>query len=179
MSNLGRLSSFLIMAATAAACSEQVPSDGFKDLRYGMSLDDLRSKGFECEQNDFYCTRQISGEGGYTLFGKEASVAVQTDNGRLSSINISVDMGSDELISLYTNQFGGPQTFTYRSFGGQSERLYWHTGNRAAIAVTRSLTRGDLSVLGITRSSVEYLGPEATQDLLEEASNNTVQSRDY
>lgn len=179
MSNLVQLSAVLAMAVAATACSGRVPADGFKDLRYGMSLDELRSKGFNCEPTDYYC-RPDSAEGErYTLFGKEASAGVDTENGELVSVSVHVDLSSDELISLYTKEFGRPKTFTYRSFGGQSERHCWYSGDRAAICVTRLVTGGDASVLGVTRSSAEYLGPEATKELLKEASTNTVRGRDF
>ena len=179
MSNLKRLSVLLIICGAITACSGRVPTNGFKDLRYGMSLDELRTLGFDCQATDYYCQRQASDDERYTLFGKEASVGVDTANGRLVAISVSIDMPSDELISLYTQEFGEPQTFTYPSLGGQSERYYWHSGDRAAISVTRSVTGGERFVLGVPRSHVDYLGPEETQELLEEASDNTVRSQDY
>ena len=174
-----RFAAMLVMAVAATACSGRVPSDGFKNLRYGMSLDELRSTGFDCEPTDYLCPTGPAGDRKYTLFGKEASVDVSTANGKLVSVSVHVDLSSDELISLYTKEFGRPKAFTYRSFGGQSERYYWHSGDRAAISVTRSVSRDDRSVLGIVRSTAEYLGPEATKELLEEASTNSVRSRDY
>jgi hypothetical protein len=179
MSNLIRLAAVLSLTVATAACSGQVPSDGFKDLRYGMSLDELRSKGFNCEPTDYYCRADPAADEKYTLFGKEASVSVDTEDGMLASVKVHVDLNSDELISLYTKEFGRPKTFTYRSLGGQSERHCWYSGDRAAICVTRLVARGDTSVLGVTRSSAEYLGPEATRELLEEASTNTVRGRDF
>lgn len=179
MSNLVRLTAVLAMAAAVTACSGRIPSDGFKDLRYGMSLDELRSKGFNCKPTDYFCQPDSAKDEEYTLFGKEASVRVETANGKLVSVTVHVDLSSDELISLYTKEFGAPKTFTYRSFGGQSERYYWHLGSKAALSVTRSVTRGDRSFMGVTRSYVEYLGPIATKELLEEASTNTVRDRDY
>lgn len=168
----------LTMAAAAAGCSARVPSDGFKDLRYGMSLDELRSKGFNCQLTDHYCEPSPESEK-YTLFGKEASVSVEAANGKLAAVNVNVDLSSDELISLYTKEFGSPKTFTYRSFGGQSERQYWHLGDRAAISVTRSVSRGDMSSFGVPMSSAKYLGPEATKELLKEASSHTVRGGDF
>lgn len=173
------LSAILIVAAAVNACAGRAPTDGFKDLRYGMSLDELRSKGFNCESTDYYCRADPAGDRKYTLFGKEALVVVRTANGKLASVNVHVDLSSDELISLYTKEFGRPRAFTYRSLGGQSERHYWHSGDRAAISVTRSVSRGDGSVLGVVRSSAEYLGSEATKGLLKEASLNTVRGRDF
>lgn len=169
----------LTLAAAATACSGQPSSDGFKDLRYGMSLDELRSKGFSCQATDYFCRPDLAEGQQYTLFGKEASVVVETENGRLASVRVSVDLSSDELISLYTKEFGKPKTFSYRSLGGQSERHYWHSGDRSAVSVTRSVTQGDTSVFGVTRSSVEYLGPKGTEELLQEASADTVQARDF
>ncbi|WP_433935432.1 hypothetical protein [Brevundimonas diminuta] len=179
MTNISRLAAALFITAIVTACSGRVPSDGFKDLSYGMSLDELRSKGFNCQSDEYFCQPDSGAGKRYTLFGKEASVAVRTSDGRLVSINVRVDLSSDELISLYAKEFGDPKTFTYRSFGGQSERHYWHAGDRGAISVTRSLTRGDPSSLGVTFTSADYLGPEKTQELLEEASGNTVQAGDY
>ena len=179
MSNLVRLAAVLALSVAATACSGRVPSDGFKDLHYGMSLDELRSRGFACQPDDYFCGPASDGEAKYTLFGKEASVRVETAKGKLVAITVHVDLSSDELIKLYKKEFGTPKTFTYRSLGGQSERQYWHSGDRAAIVVTRSVTRGDMSVLGVTRSSAQYLGPEATKELLEEASTNTIRTRDF
>lgn len=178
MHSISRSAAILLAVFSVSACSGRVPTQGFKDLHYGMSLDELRARGFDCQADEFYCSSERPQESGYTLFGKEASVHVQTSEGRLSSVSVSIDVTSDELIALYTREFGEPQTFTYRSLGGQSERHFWHAGDRAAISVTRS-TRGDRSVLGMTFSSADYLGPEATQALLEEASSNTVQGGDY
>lgn len=179
MSNLVRLAAMLTLMVTVSACSGQVPSDGFKDLRYGMSLDELRSKGFNCKPTDFYC-RPSPGTGErYTLFGKEASVGVETENGKLVSVSVRVDLSSDELVSLYTKEFGRPKTFTYQSVGGQAERHYWNAGDQAAISVTRSGAQGTASIFGGTRSSVEYLGPDAAKELFAEASSNTVQPRDF
>ena len=179
MSNLTRLAAVSAMAAAVTACSGQVPSDGYKDLHYGMSLDDLRSKGFSCEPDDYACRPDRAADPKYTLFGKEASAMVVTADGKLASVNVGVDLSSDELIALYTKEFGDPKTFTYRTLGGQSERHYWHSGDRAAVSVTRSVTRGDSAVFGVTRSYVDYLGPEATKELLEEASTNSVRGRDF
>lgn len=179
MPNLARLAAVLVMSVAATACSGRVPSDGFKDLHYGMSLDELRSKGFACQPDDYFCGPAPEADAKYTLFGKEASVHVETAQGKLVAVTVHVDLSSGELVELYKKEFGEPKTFTYRSLGGQSERQYWHSSNRAAISVTRSVTRGDMSVFGVTTSSAQYLGPEATKELLEEASTNTVQSRDF
>lgn len=179
MSNIFRLVSVLTISVAVAACSGRVPSDGFKDLRYGMSLDELGSKGFNCQPDDYFCRPDPGADKRYTLFGKEASVAVRTSAGRLVSVTVRVDLSSNELIALYAKEFGDPKRFAYRSLGGQSERHYWHAGDRGAVSVTRSLTRGDPSSLGVTFASADYLGPEETQELLEEASGNTVQAGDY
>lgn len=97
MSNLVRLAAVLAMSVAATACSGRVPSDGFKDLHYGMSLDELRSKGFNCQTDDFFCRPAPGADDKYTLFGKEASVGVETAGGKLVVISVHVDLSSDEL----------------------------------------------------------------------------------
>lgn len=139
MSDLVRLAVVLAISVAGTACSGRVPSDGFKDLRYGMTLDELRLRGFDCQPDDYYCGPALGDDGKYTLFGKEASVRVETADGKLVAILVHVDLTSDELIALYRREFGNPKRFTFRSLGGQSERQYWHSGDRAAIAVTLSL----------------------------------------
>lgn len=104
MPNLVRLAAVLALSVAATACSGRMPSDGFKDLRYGMSLDELRSKGFNCQPDDYFCRPDPSADEKYTLFGKEASVGVETAKGKLASVSVHVDLSSDELIALYTRR---------------------------------------------------------------------------
>lgn len=112
MPNLVRVAAVLAMSVAATACSGRVPSDGFKDLHYGMSLDELRSKGFACQPDDYFCGQAPEADAKYTLFGKEASVRVKTAGGKLVAIIVHVDLSSDELIELYKKEFGNPESFT-------------------------------------------------------------------
>ena len=179
MNNMARISMLLIAAIVASSCSSRVPTDGFKNLHYGMSKQELQALGFNCEDNDFSCRSDAEGQHTYTLFGKEASVSIDTSEGNLSSINVWVDLSSDELIALYTKEFGRPKTFTYRSLGGQSEIDYWISGDRASISVARLVGRTRTSLLGVETASAEYRGPAATKELLEASSSNTVRGQDY
>lgn len=176
MTSIRHLLAITVFALSAASCSKSVPSDGFKDLKYGMSLEQLRAFGFNCEPDDIMCSQPAgSDRHPYTLFGKEARVYLETRAGKLVSIDVNIDATTDELIELFSRELGKPKSFTYASLGGQAQKTYWISGSRAAIVITPSGT----SLFGTPRAGAEYLGPEETSDFLQEISSNSIRGDDY
>lgn len=171
-----RLFAMICITLVAVSCSKSVPTDGFKDLKFGMTLTQLQALGFNCEANDIMCSRSRTGnEAPYTLFGKEAQVYLKTEAGRLTSVDVNIDATSAELIALYSKELGKPKSFTYAAFGGQSAKTYWASGSQAAVVISP----GSVNLFGTPRAGATYLGPEETEALLQLASTNTTRSTDY
>ncbi|WP_374385842.1 GNAT family N-acetyltransferase [Brevundimonas sp.] len=165
MSNLVRLAAVLALSVAATACSGRVPSDGFKDLHYGMSLDELRSKGFACGPDDYFCGPAPDAEANYTLFGKEASVRVKTAGGKLTL----VARGRDGKILAYGDL----------EPDGHIDHLYAHpeaSGRGVAGAVLSALITA-AEAQGITELRVE--ASELARGLFQRSEFSVVQRRDF
>lgn len=163
------------VAISVASCSSPVPTDGFKDLKYGMTLEQLKAVGFDCKPDESMCM-EVSGVEGprRTLFGKEATVYPATKEGILVSIDVGIPTTTAELISLFSEELGEPKSFTYESFIGQSEKTYWLSGSKQSAVVIIGNSGTSSALIG----SAQYLGPDATTSLMQEVSENSIQSGD-
>jgi hypothetical protein len=173
----------LLVSACAAlstlSCSRQTPADGFKDLKYGMSIAALKEHGFDCMPDQYECSQPShSIRNSDTLFGKKAEVSIYTKNGHLATITVNVELTPDELIDLFTRELGKPRTYTYVGhYDDQREADYWLSKSNTAILVYRLRNKS----LGseVPRSWADYLGPEQTKSLIEEAAANSIRKGDF
>lgn len=169
-----------------AACSSNFSSDGFKSVKFDMDLAALKKLGFDCKEQDYSCSQSPSAPK-ETLFGKDASVSVETDKGKVQSIDVSIAMTVDDLIEQYKKEIGNPEKFTYDTFsGGQAERYYWLSKDGTAISVVKSIVTGPLAVklpdslqaYADTRSNAQYLGSAKTKEMVASTKGKKVVSGD-
>jgi hypothetical protein len=167
----GRTRTLIFGAAVLlSACGQHPPEDGFAALKYGMSTEQLKPLGFDCGANDGDCD-QIQpppslGQG--TIFDKPVRLAIQTDDGKLTQINVVVpNYSDDELIAMYTEAYGKPEICRFQNaLAATVERAIWSASNGATITVSKILDYGaapDLSGLAGLSSSAAYRGPEASK----------------
>ena len=150
------------LAFALVGCAETgVPSEGFKDIHYGMNLDQLRRLGFDCRPDQTSCTR-APGVGNSTLFGKEALVSVETRNGQVARIEVTVTLPANDTLSLLRRNFGATRRLELRNRNGQQMGIYiWQATNGTSIAVP------DYGLAG--RSVVQFNDAAVTRELLQTA----------
>ena len=175
-----RLSAQIVgIAALLASCSKPVPSDGFKDLKYGMTVAELKGHGFDCKPNEGMCERSESLSGGEetkTLFGKDTTIWLDVNNGRLANVSVSVYLSDDELVALYTKQYGKPKTFDlYNPLVGRGKSYYWLSRAGTSIEI---ISAENAIETARPSSSVSYQGIEATRRLIERAKGKSVDEAD-
>lgn len=191
-----KLISMVALAALAmlSACSKTANLDGFKDIKFDQTAQQLTASGFTCEK-DGDCKPTSASEGkpgkapSYTLFGKAADVSAGMKSGKVQNIHVTVPLTSEETLKLLAGEYGKPKSFDYESFGGgQARKTYWLFGGGTALVVTGSVSEGEAVAITPMQSymsnylhnhtTVEYLNKSETDDLLKESAKNTVNPHD-
>ncbi|MCO7473023.1 hypothetical protein [Stenotrophomonas maltophilia] len=167
--------------------------DGFKDVKFGTPMHDVAALGYYCFNDklegydgDLYACTKSS-----TLFGLPAKVRAEIADGLVSAIAVSVkDSKPVDLVGLFSDNFGPPQSFQVRSPHDLSneDTSYWLSPNGSSVLlirmsnmptnsdpVTRQLLNdggAPVTLMGQTfyEQQVIYYGSEATKDLLKRAS---------
>jgi len=161
------------------ACSKSIPQDGFKQLKYGMTLAQLRALGFNCKADDL-CSRDSSAERDETetLFGHPATVRLWTEKGLLKSIDVNVDIPQNNLAEEMVKAFGSPKSFDYTTIrGGRATQLIWQAPNGTSLSMVRSPDVG--SAYSQNFGSLSYNGKAETATLLAAAVKAGVKADDF
>lgn len=121
--------------ALAGCGSSGIPDDGFKDIKYGMTLEQLQRQGFTCRRDEGEC-RRSGGARQETLFGQPAIVSVETRGGHVVRIEARVPMSLGDTLSLLRRNFGTPRRFERDEGDGQRTGIYvWRAANGTSISV--------------------------------------------
>ena len=159
------------LALALAGCSGTgIPSDGFKDISYGMTVEQLRGLGFNCRPDHDACTRSGRARP-ETLFGREAAVAVTTRGGRVARIEASVGLPLSETLSLLRGNFGQPVRLEQQSTTGTPTGIYYWAGdNGTSITVPDSGRSGS--------SVVQFNDASMTRQFVQQAPTSQVDPND-
>ncbi len=131
-----------VLALTA--CGSE-PNLDFGPLQLGMTEDQLTALNFECD--DTRCEAEDwDGPVGEPDLGSKIDASARTKEGRVSSFEITTFLyDADEVIELYREAYGAPETCRYEGgFGAVIEHNRWETGDGASVAVNRKLQDGVL-----------------------------------
>lgn len=181
-----KLTSVVALAALLVlpACSKTASLDGFKEVKFDQTPQQVKALGFDCDGDT---CKTNSKSRGFTLFGKAADVSVGLKSGKVQSIDVTVPMTTDETLKLLEGQYGKPKSFEFETFvGGRARTTYWLFDSKTALAVTdvvgtNPLARAyglDPSAYMHNHASVDYLGTAETAELLKRADKNTVNPTD-
>lgn len=186
-----KLTSVVALAAllVLSGCSKTANLDGFKELKFDQTAQQVKALGFDCGTGD-RC-KPASGPGAkspsFTLFGKTADVTANLKSGKVQAINVMVPMTAEETLKLLEGQYGKPKSFEFETFtGGRARTTYWLFGSKTALAVTDAVSVNplatayglDLSAYMHNHTTVDYLGTAETDDLIKRAEKNTVNPKD-
>lgn len=165
MKRLGVLAALLL----ASCGGNVVPNDGFGEVRYGMSADQLKQAGFTCE-TDIECSKEQSGSGSKDdlSFNKPDRIRTNLTNGAVSSIDLTFFTYSDEeTIAAYTEAYGKADVCRFQNaLGATIEHHIWSAKNEATITVSKILDYGfapNMSSLSARMSSATYRAPDESR----------------
>lgn len=141
MKRLGLLAVLLL----AACGGTPMPEDGFGEVKYGMSSDDLKRAGFTCEtETECEKDRSSGGSKDDPIFTKPDKVTANLTNGAVTSIDLWFrSYSDDETISAYTEAYGEPAVCRFQNvLGATVEHHIWSAGSGASITVSKILDYG-------------------------------------
>lgn len=184
----------LAVLLTLSACSKTGSLEGFKDIKFDATTQQVMALGFSCDDDGYCKTAPRTGEKepSYTLFGKPADVDVRMTAGKVQNIRVTVPMTAEETKNLLEGQYGNAKSFEYETFmGGRAHKTYWLFGNETALQVTDIINEGamgpsammrgygiDTSSYANSHTTVEYLGKSGTAELMKLAGGNSVDAND-
>lgn len=109
---------FLLSLLFISNFSNAISIDGYKDIKFGMSMAQIEALGFKCNQVEFRCSAINFGSGnnyvknGATIFDKKViNIAVKfNSNDQVFDINVGVGIGdSSDIRESITATFGTPK----------------------------------------------------------------------
>lgn len=143
-----------------AACGESFPTGGYGDLHYGMTADELQSLGFTCSPSE--CTKDdVAALPDGPKFGSLARASAQLVNGRMQSLDLmSLTYNDDEMVGLYRDAYGSPETCRFRNaLGANIEKNVWTAEDGSTATISKILDYGvAVNTSGLTggSSSISY-----------------------
>lgn len=161
----------LSLSFAIAACGTSVADDGFANLKYGMTSEQLRPFGFDCRGANAECDQSDPppAAGRATLFEKPVRLSINMHEGRLSQINVMMqNYSDDEIIAMFANAYGDPSTCRFNNaLAATVERHVWSASDGATITVSKILEYGaapNMSRLSGTATSAIYRDPQQSAD---------------
>lgn len=122
-----------------------MPEDGYGEVKYGMSSNDLKQAGFACDtETECEKDRSAGGSKDEPSFNKPDSVKANLINGAVTSIDLWFRTYSDdETIDAYTKAYGKPAVCRFQNIMGATvEHHIWSAKNDATISVSKILDYG-------------------------------------
>lgn len=180
------LALLVCMQFITACDSTNFQSDGFKNIKFGLTTTQLTQMGFICESDKKVCNRRADSKApvddNATLFGKPADVEAQLKSDATAMISVRISIEDKEMIDLFSNALGKPKTFEYTGFTGDKiRRYYWLSSDDTSICVTTNLNAGPpqgiFKMIG-PRSSAVYRDKVETRTFLDEITKNSVKPKD-
>ena len=169
------------------ACdSTNFKSDGFKNIKFGMTTAQLTQVGFTCEPDKKVCQKRADSKAptddNATLFGKPADVEAQLKSDATAVISVRISIEDKEMIDLFSKALGKPKTFEYTGITGDKiRRYYWISSDNTSICVTTNLDEGPpqgiFKMIG-PRSSAVYRGQAETKTFKDDITKNSVKPTD-
>ncbi|MCL6684100.1 hypothetical protein [Sphingomonas alba] len=136
----------LVLLSGLAACKADPQGDGFADIKYGMTPEQLKPLGFECDADEYSCKQDdpAPASARATLFEKPVRLSVQMTEGKVAAINVLLmDYTDDELIDLYDKAYGSSKVYRARNaLAALVERHIWTADSGATIVVSKLLDHG-------------------------------------
>jgi len=132
-----------LLALWLASCGDSKKDiDGFKDVKFGMSLEqvvimggkDYTKSNNECATTSTQCTIKSDGR---TLFGRPIKdLSVDIKNGTVINVIVTADFTPREFISLADKEFGTSKSYRYKSFVGNNvEVKFWPLGSTTSLSI--------------------------------------------
>ncbi|WP_454735387.1 hypothetical protein [Cupriavidus necator] len=122
-------------SASAQAAKEL---DGFKAVKFGAPVAELKALGLVCEASPAFAGLDpIICKGQDTLFGMRATVVVTFRNDKAISIGVWARHSEPfDVATAYTKVYGKPKTFIGTSIGGTPLRTrYWLSKSGTSISI--------------------------------------------
>ncbi|MCD2450168.1 hypothetical protein GO003_007190 [Methylicorpusculum oleiharenae] len=157
--------------------------DGFKEIKFDLSVKELTSLGYEC--TDGTCKLGDGVKKEYTLFSQEARVSVNIEENKVNSIDVTIDVTPDKMKELFSKSLGNPKVHKYVSLMGYTvEQYYWLFANGTSISVRKNMDKNTTSnlfgnIVPINFSSATYNGKKKTEKLLEAVKKSAVDKSDF
>ena len=113
--------------------------DGYKSVKFGMDVTELKSLGYKCPNHSKTICRLDHGiEDNETLLGKEAKPMVWIDRDTVRRIDVSVKMEPKDVLNDFTESFGEPKVYRYiSSTHNLIEAYYWVSPSGSSVSLTR------------------------------------------
>ncbi|MGB5277604.1 MAG: hypothetical protein WBP02_10590 [Gammaproteobacteria bacterium] len=113
--------------------------DGYKSVKFGMDLTELKSMGYTCPNHSKTICRLDHGiKNNDTLLGKQAKPMVWVDQDKVRRIDVSVKMKPKDVLNDFKESFGEPEIYRYISLTHNlKEAYYWVSPNGNSVSLTR------------------------------------------
>ena len=113
--------------------------DGYKSVKFGMDVTELKSMGYKCPNHSkTICRLDREIEDDETLLGKEAKPMVWIDRDTVRRIDVSVKMKPKDVLNDFTESFGEPEVYRYISLTHNlKEAYYWVSPSGNSVSLTR------------------------------------------
>ena len=146
--------------------------DGYKSVKFGMDVTELKSLGYKCPNHSKTICRLDHGiEDNETLLGKQAKPMVWIDRDTVRRIDVSVKMKPKDVLNDFTESFGEPEVYRYISLTHNlKEAYYWVSPSGNSVSLTRDFgkvatTTGE--AVAEASSRIKYQNREQTLKSIE------------
>jgi hypothetical protein len=126
-------------AAVSGGDDDGFVLDGYESVKFGMDVIELKNRGYRCPNYSKTICRLDNGvKKSQTLLGKQAKLMVWVDDNEVRRIDVSVDIKPEDMLSHFTESYGEPETYRYRSLTNHlMEAYYWLSLDGSSVSLTR------------------------------------------
>ncbi len=154
-------------AADSAATDDGFVVAGYHSVKFGMNAAELRNMGYQCPNYSKTICRLGKGvTNEETLLGKDANTMVWIDKNEVRRIDVSVDITPTDMLNHFTESFGEPETYRYKSLTNHlMEAYYWLSLDGSSVSLTRDFGHmATIAGAGVEKASstMKYQNKERT-----------------
>lgn len=170
-----RKAAALLTAFALTGCFiREVPSDGFKAIKFGSTSKQLEAVGFQCFVEQRICTRSKHdglNTGEDTLLHHFATVTATLVDDKVRSIVVRAYARPSDVLEIFERKYGPPVVAVAHTPAGlEATLLYWLSTANTAVVIVGGPVSSAYPLRPVSMSQpevcVEYLDATATTEFL-------------
>ena len=113
--------------------------DGFKSIKFGMNVIELKSMGYKCPNyKKTICRLDHGMTNNEILLDKKAKLMVWIDENEVRRIDVSIDTKPTDMLNYFKESLGEPVVYRYISLTyNLMEVYYWVSSSGSSMSLTR------------------------------------------